>query len=670
MLPFDPMQPMQPEEVSASLTSLKTHLDSLIESSPLLSEGASGRASPSSDGITEVRREPADIDINANSNANIGEIDTDALEEAPPAAAPEAPTGQDLAVESADHDSSDESTIVVASEPPEPRRSGRERHAPERFDEAYSAEASIGIPKTYEEAVSDPVHKGDWNEAIQAELSKLMALNTWKVVRRPANERRVGNKWVFTVKYTPTGLVDRFKARLVAQGFSQRWGIDYEETFSPTMRADSMRVLLAIATILDLEIRQVDIVSAYPNSKLHATVYMRIPKGLDIDRIAEAKGIPRDEIALQILQSLYGLKQSGREWYIEAATGLQELGFQPCHHDPSIFVNIDRTIIIGVYVDDMLVLGANPLEVEKTIKGISSKWQIKDLGNVRQILGLQVSRNRELKALRISQGPYVQDLITKLGLDNARELSTPIADRESLGKARKEEELADQTRYQELIGSLMWLSQRTRPDIQYAVNQLSQHCSEPVVRHWNAAIRIVRYLKGTLEYGITYQGGGIHGIRLQGYSDADYAGNIDDRRSTSGQIFFLGGGPVSWGSTKQRSVSTSTTEAEYVALCEACKQGQWLRGLLRELNCTKFMNPTLATPIFSDNQAAIAISKDPIAHSRTKHIDVRYHYIRELVSSGKTVIDYIRTEDMAADALTKPLPLLAFKRCMQDLLKP
>jgi hypothetical protein len=216
----------------------------------------------------------------------------------------------------------------------------------------------------------------------------------------------------------------------------------------------------------------------------------------------------------------------------------------------------------------------------------------------------------------------------------------------------------------------MWISQRTRPDIQYTVNQLSQHCATPVVRHWNAAIRVVRYLKGTLEYGITYKDGGTYGLKLQGYSDADYAGNIDDRRSTSGQIFFLGGGPVSWGSTKQRSVSTSTTEAEYIALCEACKQGQWLRGLLRELKCTEFMNPSLATPIFSDNQAAIAISKDPVAHSRTKHIDVRYHYIRELVCSGKTIIEYIRTEDMAADALTKPLPSLALKRCIQDLLRP
>jgi hypothetical protein len=674
VLPFEPMLPDREGGVgvldalaTAPATSTESRLEPPIEPSPVLSEWAS----PDSDEITEVRRELADIDINADSNANTGAFDATPGEGAPPRTVPEARTDQDLAVESADHDSNDESTIVVASpELSQPRRSGRERHAPQRFDEAYSAEASIEIPKTYEEAVSNPVHRGDWNEAIQSELSKLMALNTWKIVRRPANERRVGNKWVFTVKYTPTGLVDRFKARLVAQGFSQRWGVDYEETFSPTMRADSMRVLLAIATILGLEVRQVDIVSAYPNSKLHATVYMRIPKGLDISRIAEAQGIPRDEIALQILQSLYGLKQSGREWYIEAAKGLQELGFKPCYHDPSVFVNTDRTIIIGVYVDDMLVLGGNPLEVEKTIKGISSKWQIKDLGNVRQILGLQVSRDRDLKTLRISQEPYVQDLITKLGLNNAKPLSTPITDRESITKARKDEELTDQTRYQELIGSLIWISQRTRPDIQYAVNQLSQHCSAPVVRHWNAAIRIVRYLKGTLEYGITYQGKGIHGIRLQGYSDADYAGNIDDRRSTSGQIFFLGGGPVSWASTKQRSVSTSTTEAEYIALCEACKQGQWLRGLLRELKCTQFMSSTLATPIFSDNQAAIAISKDPIAHSRTKHIDVRYHYIRELVSSGKTVIDYIRTEDMAADALTKPLPLLAFKRCIQDLLKP
>lgn len=282
------------------------------------------------------------------------------------------------------------------------------------------------------------------------------------------------------------------------------------------------------------------------------------------------------------------------------------------------------------------------------------------------ILGMYVVRNRSNKALKIHQTTYIQEVLERFGLANAKPISMPISDRNALSKAKPEEQQANQSLYQQAIGCLTWISKGTRPDIQYAVGQLSQHCSEPTVRHWNAVLRVMRYLKGTAEYSLSYSAN--QQLKLQGYCDADYAGDTDERHSVSGHIYFLGGGPITWNSVKQRCIATSTTESEYISLAEASKQGQWIRALLKELHRTQYLNSTLAVPIFSDNQAAIALAKDPISHSRTKHIEVRYHYIRELVTYGKTVIDYISTNEMVADILTKPLPLTAYKRCIEGLL--
>jgi hypothetical protein len=546
----------------------------------------------------------------------------------------------------------------------EPRRSGRARVPTTRYPnnqyKAYRATEGVNIPKTYEAAVSDQYHRANWEQAIKEELGKLQALDTWEYADLPPGKRTVDTKWVFTVKYTPTGLIDRYKARLVARGFTQVAGDDYLETFSPTIRSESVRILLAIGASEDLEIRQLDVVSAYPRSELHAEVYMRAPAAL---------GAPPGKV-LKLKKSLYGLKQSGREWYIEAAKGLDKLGFKPCYSEPSIFVNSDRSQIIGVYVDDMLVLGADLARVKETIRRIAERWEIKDLGDVAQILGIQVSRDRQKRTLRLTQEPYIRALAREFGLEGSKTINTPISDRNTITGATKDEAQADQSLYQRGVGSIMWAAKGSRLDVQYVIGQLSQYCNNPTIRHWNAILRVVRYLNSTADYGIEYGAGGSSEHQLQGYSDADYAGDTSDRRSVSGYLFILGGGPITWTSIKQRSVSTSTTESEYMALSEACKQGYWIRALLGELDRYQYLPKSRATPIFSDNQSCIALAKDPIAHSRTKHIDVRYHYIRELVSFDKTTIDYMPTGDMKADILTKPLPFTTFKRCIEGLLGP
>jgi hypothetical protein len=536
-----------------------------------------------------------------------------------------------------------------------PRRLQRELRALGLQAEVQGNQA-IKIPKTYAEAVSDPVNKAHWEEAIRTEYAKLQTLGTWEYTDLPRGKKAVGSKLVFAVKYTPTGLIDRYKARLVAQGFSQVLGDDYLETFSPTVRAESLRTLLAIGAHEDLEIRHIDVVKAYPRAQLHATVYMRPPPALNC---------PKGKV-LKLNKPLDGLKQSGREWYIKACRGLKTLGFSTCYSDPSVLINSDRTIIIRLYVDDMLILGKDLQVVQGLISEISALWEIKDLGDVSLILGLNVYRDRPNRSLRIVQSLYIQGAIERFRLEEAKPVTLPVSDRNSLVSGLPNKPQADQALYQSAIGALMWVARGTRPDILYAVGQLSQHCNEPTIRHWNSVLRVFRYLKGTINYSVEYKGTG--NSRLQGYCDADYAGDIRDRHSVSGHLYMLNGGPITWTSTKQRCVSTSTTESEYIALSEASKQGQWLRALLRELQRSQYLGDSLETPIFSDNQGCIALAKDPVAHSRTKHIDVRYHYIRELVAFGKTSVEYCPTEDMLADILTKPLPNTAYRRCIQGLL--
>ena len=553
---------------------------------------------------------------------------------------------------------------VPPAEEPIVRRSGRERRPTRPFEGAFEAStpSKIPIPGRYSEAINDPEHGADWALAVKEELAQLQSLGTWELAKLPRGKQVLGRRWVFNVKYTPTGLIDRFKARLVAQGFGQIPGDDYLETFSPTIRAESLRLLLSIGASEDLEIRQIDVVSAYPRSNLHAEVYMAPPEGLDCP----------DGQVLRLRKSLYGLKQSGREWYIEACKGLGELGFQPIFSEPSIFMTPDQRILIGLYVDDMLILSKDPSDINRVVKGIERRWKIKDLGEVNMILGIRVTRDRENRQIFLDQEGYIDEVVKRFQLEQAAPYSTPATiDRAALIKGDGSEPEADQHLYQRGVGSLAWVAICTRPDVAYAWGQLSQSCSKPTIRNWNGVLHVLRYLKKTKGLRLSFGGiGGYMPPYLRGYSDSDYAGDHTDRHSVSGHIFMLNMGPISWASAKQRCVATSTTEAEYIALCEASKQGQWLRTLLQEIGREKLLGGRgHRVQLFGDNQASLAIAADPMSHRRTKHIDVRYHYVRQLVAFGKMDVDYIPTEDMLADVLTKPLPLPAFSRCIKGYLR-
>ena len=370
-----------------------------------------------------------------------------------------------------------------------------------------------------------------------------------------------------------------------------------------------------------------------------------------------------------MLKSLYKLKQLGRKWYLEAAKGLAELGLHPTFADACVFVSKDKNLIVGLYVDDMVIL-ADDLAVIREFKGaIAKRWEIKDLGEVKRILGLEVTRNRQAKSIRIAQLEFADEIVNEYGLADARPAKTPSGNLESLEPTSENDRLADVDRYQRVIGQLMYLMRGTRPDICFTVSRLSRYVAKPAEKHWKCALQVLRYLKGTRKYGVAYSSQEAS-QKLEGYVDSDYAGDRTDRKSTYGSVFMLCGGPVAWSSRKQQSVSTSTTEAEYVALCQGNKEAVWLRRLLRELGFSRFLGGSLEVQMYSDNQGCIALAKNPESHSRSKHIDVQYHYSRQLIEYKKIRLDYCSTKDMLADVLTKPLGFRAFTECSRKLTGP
>ena len=513
-------------------------------------------------------------------------------------------------------------------------------------------------PKDYSSAIDHPEYSRQWRDAVTDELEKLFGLGTFEYTELPPGKETVDTKWVFTIKSTPTGLVDRFKARLVARGFSQRAGDDFWETFSPTVRYESVRMILAIACAEDLEVHQADVDTAYPRAELHAEVYVRKIDGITL---------PANKV-LRVRKAFYGLKQAGREWYIEACNTLANLGLQPVFNDPSVFINTDKSLVVGLFVDDMIIAAKTLDAVEEFKKSFGSIHKIKDLGEIHRYLGLTITRDRAKRTLCISQESFTKKLADEYLSPGDYTCPTPVSNRENLTKAKLNEPRADIAQYQKAIGSLMYLQRGTRIDIAFIVCRLAQFCIDPTIRHWNALLRVLRYLKGTLSYCIMYGRYGRLEVRLCGFSDSDYAGDPEDRLSTYGHIFTLCRGPISWTSKKQRSVSTSTTEAEYVALCQAGKQAVWSRGLLRELGHTDLLESKFTVPISCDNEAAIRLAENPENHARSKHIDVQFHYIRQLVAYNYIRIEFCPSTHMVADVLTKPLSKRLFGNCIRELL--
>lgn len=525
------------------------------------------------------------------------------------------------------------------------RRSERSNKGvpPERLiDEMHAniAVTKLIEPKSYNEAILSN-QKEQWISAMNDEMQSLNDNCTYELVKLPENRQAIGCKWVYKIKTDASGEIQQFKARLVAQGFSQKFGIDYDQIFAPVVRQATFRVLLAMATKRSMKIIHLDAKSAFLNGILNETIYMKQPPGYVVDE-------KEDHVCL-LRRSLYGLKQSARVWNQAIHRVLIEEKCVQSQNDPCLYMrNVKgKCCYILIYVDDLLVASEHQELLIECERILSNKFKMKNLGEVRNYLGMQVDKDL-LGNFTINQSAYISSIIAEFGLTNAKISNVPIE--VSYGKGGNSEVLTNNEKYRQLIGSLLYISVNTRPDISASVSILAQKVSQPNQEDWNEAKRILKYLKGTLKDSLSL--GNIKSENtLIGYADANWAESRIDRKSNSGYIFHLYDGTISWSCKRQTCVALSSTEAEFVALSEACKEAIWIRRLLMDFDLT-LSEPTT---IFEDNQSCLKLIKEERLSGKSKHIDTKFHFVKDYVEKGLVKCVYCPTDEMIADLLTKPL---------------
>lgn len=516
--------------------------------------------------------------------------------------------------------------------------------------------SNFEMPNTIQEARKSAENK-DWEKAIQTELGTLQEKETWKLVNPPEDANIIGNRWVFTKKYDENGKISRFKARLVAQGFTQGFVHDYSDTFSPVVRFDSFRLVIAIAAYHGYEIGQMDIKGAYLNGKLNETIYMRQPKGCE-------DGTGR---VCKLQHTLYGLKQSGREWNKTLNEFLTKSeNFVSLEKEKGLYVrrDIKGLDIIAVWVDDLFIVSTSKGRLEETKNKIKRKWEATDQGEPRLLLGIQLERDIVNNSIKIYQKQYILKILRRFDMENCTPVSTPLPPSAVYTPSPDEESFEDTTKYRAAIGSLMFAAIATRPDISYATNLMAQFNASPSQKHWNGVKHIFRYLKGTIDKGLLYAKSRHFekDFTLSAYSDADN-GKGYDRKSISGSVIVISGGAVKWTAEKQKLITVSTAESEYVAANLTGRNSLFLRDVMEELGF-EHKDPI---PLFMDSEGAIALTKNPENMRATLHIDKIYHWIRRHVEQGTFSPESIPSQENPADLFTKSLPKSTFDKHSQNI---
>ncbi|WVZ76670.1 LOW QUALITY PROTEIN: hypothetical protein U9M48_024625 [Paspalum notatum var. saurae] len=461
------------------------------------------------------------------------------------------------------------------------------------------------------------------------------------LVEPPPNCRPIGTKWVFKNKQGEDGMVVRNKARLVAQGFCQKEGIDYEETFAPVARLEAIRILLAFAASKGFKLQQMDVKFAFLNGFIEEAVYVRQPPGFESARFPDR--------VYKVRKALYGLKQAPRAWYAWLKSFLLKSGFVMGSVDKTLFLlsRGDDTLIVQIYVDDIIFGGSSHALFCRTYE---QKFEMCLMGELQFFLRLQIKQG--LEGTFVHQAKYTRDILKKFNMCDSKPMTTPMSTNTALD-AVEDGKAVDQKEFRGMIGSLLYLT-ATRPDIRFAVRLVR------ATRLLLGLLTVKRYLKFTPELGLWYSSGS--SLFLRGFSDADHAGCRIDRKSSSGTCQFLGTYFVSWSSRKQASVSLSTTEAEYIAAASCCSQLLWMKATLSDFGL-RFGK----IPLLVDSTSAISVAKNPVLYSRTKHIDVRFHFLRDHYEKGDIDLVHVAFENQLADIFTKPLEFGAFVRLRGEL---
>ncbi|KAG2960768.1 Retrovirus-related Pol polyprotein from transposon TNT 1-94 [Phytophthora cactorum] len=507
---------------------------------------------------------------------------------------------------------------------------------------AVEATVDLSEPSTFQEAVNGPdqVH---WRKAIRAELKSMRLRGVFRAAKLPNGQRAIGTKWVFKIKRKADGSIEKYKARLVAKGFKQKYGIDYTETFSPVVKYVTLRMVIAIAKYFGWPLDQLDVVTAFLYGIMKEQVFCIVPEGVELDGNFDC---------LELVKAIYGLKQASRVWNETFDEFVCSIGFQVSAFDPCLYIKVvdGHCVLVLVYVDDVLITGSSPELISRTKNDLKTRFEMTDSGKCVFVLGIELVDGPD-GSVTMCQRRYVDNILKRFAMDECKAVVSPVDMSTRLVPSDAATKV--NTPFREAVGTLMHLMTATRPDIAYAVGYVSRFMENPQEEHWVTVKRIFRYLQGTKTHGICFKPG--NKIDFRGYSDADWAGDLADRKSTSGYTFMLMSAPVSWGSKKQSSVSLSTSEAEYIALSLAIQEGKWIHRLLCEiLAATNETGPELM--IREDNQSCIKMTKNPVNHGRAKHIDIKYHHIRDEVKRGEVKLEYCETSLMLADIMTKALP--------------
>ncbi|KAA0026173.1 Retrovirus-related Pol polyprotein from transposon TNT 1-94 [Cucumis melo var. makuwa] len=524
----------------------------------------------------------------------------------------------ELAQSAPTYATSDQSSISDGNPdlPPDipPRRSTRVRKPPIHLQDyhCFSTIVSLIEPTSYQEASTDPL----WQKAINDELQVIEKMHTWEYVDLPSGKRHIGCKWIYKIKTHFDGTIERYKARLVAKGYSQEYGIDYEETIAPVARMTSVRSLLAVAAAKQWPLLQMDVKNAFLNGTLSEEVYMKPPPGTSS---------PPHKVCL-LRRALYGLKQAPRAWFAMFSSTITQLGFTSSPHDTALFTRHtpQGIVLVLLYVDDMIITSNDPQVISDLQHYLGQHFEMKDLGSLNYFLGLEISRRSD--GYLLSQAKYASDLLARSGITNSNTASTPLDPNVHL-TPYDGVPLEDVSLYRQLVGSLIYLTV-TRPDIAYAIHIVSQFMAAPRTIHFTVVLRILRYVKGTFGHGLQFSSQS--SLVLSGYSDANWAEDPTDRRSTT----------------------------EYRALVDATAELLWLCWLLADMGVPQ-QGPTL---LHCDNRSAIQIAHNDVFHERTKHIENDCHFIRHHLLSHTLLLQLVPTTEQPADIFTKALPSTRFNQ--------